>query len=101
MLGNREISSLTRLAHDKVTAHGSAFMLCLLKADLRQKSGLSRRNLLIATMETLLIESVEPAQNRRRGDDFKAVEFLQADDPEIKEARVNELTQMFRRQMLS
>ena len=58
-------------------------------------------DLLIATMEALLIESVEPAQNRRRGDDFKAVEFLQADDPEIKEARVNELTQMFRRQMLS
>ena len=58
-------------------------------------------DLLIATMEALLIESVEPAQNRRRGDDFKAVEYLQADDPEIKEARVNELTQMFRRQMLS
>lgn len=38
---------------------------------------------LIATMEALLIESVEPSQNRRRGDDFRAVEFLQVADPEI------------------
>lgn len=42
--------------------------------------------LLIATMEALLIESVEPAQNRRRGDDFKAVEFLQEVDPEMQRA---------------
>jgi hypothetical protein len=34
-------------------------------------------------MEALLIESVEPSQNRRRGDEFRAVEFLQAEDPEI------------------
>ena len=40
-------------------------------------------SMLIATMEALLIEAVEPAQNRRRGDDFRAVEFLQALDPEI------------------
>jgi hypothetical protein len=41
------------------------------------------RTLLIATMEALLIESVEPSQNRRRGDEFRAVEFLQTEDPEI------------------
>ena len=41
------------------------------------------RSLLIATMEALLIESVEPSQNRKRGDDFRAIEFLQAEDPEI------------------
>lgn len=40
-------------------------------------------DVVIATLEAVLIEGLEPRQNRRRGDDFKAVEFLQADDPEI------------------
>ncbi len=53
------------------------------------------RAVLIATMEALLIESVEPPQNRRRGDDFRAVEFLQAEDPEIELSRMRALmTQM-------
>lgn len=43
---------------------------------------------LIATMEALLIEGLEPPQNRKRGDDFSAVEFLQAPDPEIKKIRM-------------
>lgn len=38
---------------------------------------------LIATMEALLIEGLEPPQNRRQGDGFNAVEFMQAKDPEI------------------
>lgn len=38
---------------------------------------------LIATMEALLIEGLEPPQNRKRGDGFSAVEFLQVADPEI------------------
>jgi hypothetical protein len=38
---------------------------------------------LVATMETLLIEGLEPPQNRRQGDGFSAVEFLQASDPEL------------------
>lgn len=46
------------------------------------------RGLLIATMEALLIESIEPAQNRRRGDEFQAVEFLQVEDPEIERSRL-------------
>lgn len=39
--------------------------------------------MLIVTMEALLIEGLEPPQNRKRGDDFKAVEFLQIEDPDI------------------
>ncbi len=35
-------------------------------------------------MEALLIEGLEPPQNRRRGDDFDGVEYLQAEDPRIK-----------------
>ncbi len=45
------------------------------------------QSVLIATMEALLIESVEPRQNRRRGDDFQAIEYLQVEDPEIERLR--------------
>ena len=34
----------------------------------------------IVTMEAVLIEGLEPRQNRKRGDDFQAVEFLQVED---------------------
>jgi HB1, ASXL, restriction endonuclease HTH domain len=42
---------------------------------------------LIATMEALLIEGLEPPQNRKRGDDFKAVEFLQGINPDLEKKR--------------
>ena len=40
-------------------------------------------NIVIATMEAVLIEGLEPRQNRKRGDDFKAIEFLQVEDPKL------------------
>ena len=43
---------------------------------------------LIATMEALLIEGLEPPQNRKRGDDFRAIEFLQVVDPEIHKSKI-------------
>lgn len=46
---------------------------------------------LIATMEALLIEGLEPPQNRKRGDDFRAVEFLQVEDPQIQKSQILEL----------
>lgn len=42
---------------------------------------------LIATMEALLIEGLEPPQNRRQGDGFNALEFIQQTDPEVARAR--------------
>lgn len=42
---------------------------------------------LIATMEALLIEGLEPPQNRRQGDGFTALEFIQATDPAIEVQR--------------
>jgi hypothetical protein len=45
-------------------------------------------NILIATMEALLIEGLEPPQNRKRGDDFRAVEFLQVVEPKIEMNKV-------------
>jgi hypothetical protein len=42
-------------------------------------------------MEALLIEELEPPHNRRRGDDFRAVEYLQAEDPELERRRLSNL----------
>ena len=36
----------------------------------------------------MLIETLEPPQNRRRGDDFTAVEYIQDVDPELKEQQL-------------
>ncbi len=38
---------------------------------------------LIATMEALLIEGLEPPQNRRQGDGFNSLEYVQKADPEV------------------
>jgi hypothetical protein len=40
-------------------------------------------SIVIATMESVLIEGLEPRQNRKRGDDFQAIEFLQVEDPKL------------------
>lgn len=38
---------------------------------------------IIPTVEAILIEALEPRQNRKRGDDLAAVEFIQKEDPAI------------------
>lgn len=43
---------------------------------------------LVATLEALLIEALEPPQNRKRGDDFTAIEYIQDIDPELKEREI-------------
>ena len=52
----------------------------------------------IVAMEALLIEALEPPQNRKRGDDFSAVEYLQVKDPELesiqKQAVLQELMKL-------
>jgi hypothetical protein len=50
-------------------------------------------NIVIATMEAVLIEGLEPRQNRRRGDDFQAIEFLQVEDPKLEMNRKVSLVQ--------
>jgi len=47
----------------------------------------------ITTMEALLIEGLEPPQNRKRGDDFRAVEYLQVEDPQIQRRNLRNLLQ--------
>lgn len=38
---------------------------------------------LVETLEAILIESIEPRQNRRSGDNFTGIEYNQFNDPEI------------------
>ena len=52
---------------------------------------------LIATMEALLIEGLEPPQNRRQGEGFNAVEFIQETDPDIaKEQQKSLITRLLK-----
>jgi len=52
---------------------------------------------LIVTMEALLIEGLEPPQNRKRGDDFRAVEFIQVKDPGIEKTEILELIEKLKK----
>jgi len=42
---------------------------------------------IIPALEAILIEALEPRQNRKRGDDLSAVEYLQKEDPEMDRKR--------------
>lgn len=44
-------------------------------------------DLVVSTLEALLIEALEPPQNRRQGDGFAELEFIQQVDPNIEKAR--------------
>lgn len=54
---------------------------------------------LIATMEALLIEGLEPPQNRKRGDDFSAVEFIQVEDPAVRKSQIVQLIDRLKAQL--
>ena len=46
---------------------------------------------IVSTLEAILIEGLEPRQNRRRGDAFQPIEFLQFEDPSIEEKRAQSM----------
>ena len=50
-------------------------------------------------MEALLIEGLEPPQNRKRGDGFSAVEFIQVVDPEIEKRKQQEVIEKLARKL--
>lgn len=56
--------------------------------NLRETSFNSSLATLVATLEALLIEALEPPQNRKRGDDFSAIEYIQDIDPELREREI-------------
>jgi len=43
---------------------------------------------MIATLEAILIEAMEPRLNRQRGQELEAFEFFQHEDPELKTAKL-------------
>jgi hypothetical protein len=43
---------------------------------------------LLPALEAILIEALEPRQNRKRGDDLSAVEYIQKVDPEIQKKKL-------------
>lgn len=51
----------------------------------------------VETMEALLIESLEPPLNRRRGDNFSGVEYIQAIDPQIEAEKKKALFEELRK----
>jgi hypothetical protein len=48
-------------------------------------------SVVIETLEALLIESLEPPLNRKRGDNFSGAEYLQVSDPEIEGLKKKQL----------
>lgn len=58
------------------------------EGDLREVPVKASLAALVATLEALLIEALEPPQNRKRGDDFSAIEYIQDVDPELKEREI-------------
>lgn len=46
---------------------------------------------LIPALEAILIEALEPRQNRKRGDDLAAVEYSQKTDPDIDKRKAKAL----------
>jgi hypothetical protein len=47
-------------------------------------------SIVIETLEALLIESLEPPLNRKRGDNFSGAEYLQVLDPDIENRRMKQ-----------
>ena len=55
--------------------------------------------MLVATMEALLIEGLEPPQNRKGGDRFRASEFLQVQDPELEKRKMQNLVDEWKKKL--
>lgn len=49
---------------------------------------------IIPAVEAILIESLEPRQNRKRGDDLSAAEYIQKEDPEMQKKRVKQTLEL-------
>lgn len=64
---------------------------------LMEPSSAWTHSIVIETLEALLIESLEPPLNRKRGDNFSGAEFLQVADPEIENRRTKAVLEDFLR----
>lgn len=66
---------------------------------LTEPSAAWTHHVVIETLEALLIESLEPPLNRKRGDNFSGVEYLQVSDPDIEAIRKKQLITELARQV--
>ncbi|WP_296131875.1 winged helix-turn-helix domain-containing protein [uncultured Corynebacterium sp.] len=56
-------------------------------------------DLIAETMEAILIEGLEPPQNRRRGDKIEDSEFIQITDPQIEKKRYEAMLERLRKKL--
>ncbi len=54
---------------------------------------------LVATLEAILIEAIEPPQNRKRGDGFTGKEYIQDVDPELKDREIQNMLRAIEKKM--
>jgi hypothetical protein len=55
--------------------------------ELSDGEGTWNQGVVVETMEALLIESLEPPLNRRRGDNLSGAEYIQTPDPQIEKTK--------------
>lgn len=54
----------------------------------------------IIELEAVLIEAMEPPQNRRRGDGLRAIEYIQAEDPALRQKQLIAVLEEFKSKMV-
>jgi hypothetical protein len=54
---------------------------------------------LITALEAILIETLEPPQNRRRGDGLNAIEYIQAEDPNLTKQNQKDLIKLVQQKL--
>lgn len=55
---------------------------------------------IVTLMEALLIEAIEPPLNRRRGDDIRAMEYIQVEDERIRKQQLESLLSQIQTKLL-
>ena len=82
---------------DRLSGRWDRFSWFGLRGVLENGSGLSdaavswNHEVVINTLEAILIESLEPPLNRKQGDGFAATEYLQAEDPTLEQKKMKQL----------
>lgn len=90
---------------DRLSGRWDRFSWFGLKGVLEDGSGLTaaavtwNHEVVINTLEAILIESLEPPLNRRQGDGFAATEYLQAEDPTIQLKKNKEIVEEIAKKM--
>lgn len=68
------------------------------KGNLTEPNFRTNQGQIISLMEAILIEALEPPQNRKRGDDFSNIEYIQVPDKEKQDQKTKVLLSMIQDQ---